>query len=165
MGLRMSRAAGPVPFRRGPLLLACCVLLLDQGTKAWVLRRVDDSISILPNFFSICRVLNNGAAWNLFAGHRLFLAVVGLVALGLLFVWRRRLGPEARRMDPCLGLLAGGIVGNLLDRIFRGQVVDFLDFNLGLYHWPAFNVADLAISVGVIFLLWTGCLGAMRNGD
>ncbi len=86
----------------------------------------------------------------------MLLAVLAIATLGAIFVSRRALGLQARIVQVCFGLLCGGIVGNLLDRLVHGHVIDFLDFHFGSYVYPTFNLADSGICVGVvIYLLWS----------
>lgn len=111
---------------------------------------------VIPNFFSIVHVGNFGAAWGIFSGRKIFLTLFAIVALGAIFFFRRQLEIERRPVQTAFGLLVGGIVGNLLDRLWHGYVVDFLDFRIPVidYHWPSFNLADCAIVVGVgLFLV------------
>ena len=145
--------------------LAACVFALDQFTKWLVLRFTveGDEIVIIPGFFNLAHRANTGAAWSLFTGNNAILASVALVAVVALFLARDHF--HARRLTGqlALGLIFGGIIGNLTDRLLPGRhaVVDFLHFYLqrrGSYEpldFPAFNVADSAICTGValIFLL------------
>jgi signal peptidase II len=140
-----------------PVLVAGAVIALDQVTK-WLVRdtflREGASHVVVPGFFNFCYVRNAGAAWGILSGWQSFLIVFSLAAMVLL-VWRRHLllGNLPWRWL-VLGLLLGGISGNLIDRIWLGCVVDFLDFYWGTAHFPAFNVADSSICIGVgLFLL------------
>jgi signal peptidase II len=145
--------------------MAACVFVLDQFTKWLVLRLIveGDEIVIIPGFFNLAHRANTGAAWSLFTGNNAVLAGVALVAVVALFLARDHF--HARRLSGqlALGLIFGGILGNLTDRLLphRHAVVDFLHFYLqrrGSYvplDFPAFNVADSAICTGValIFLI------------
>jgi signal peptidase II len=145
--------------------LALCVFALDQFTKWLVLRFTveGDEIVIIPGFFNLAHRANTGAAWSLFTGNNAILAGVALVAVVALALARHHF--HARRLTGqlALGLIFGGIIGNLTDRLLPGRhaVVDFLHFYLqrrGSYEpldFPAFNVADSAICTGValIFLI------------
>jgi signal peptidase II len=134
---------------------------LDQLTKEWILRSLSysDEIPVVPGFFHITHVRNPGAAFGMLATSpepvRLFFFVgVTLVAIGLIFSFYRKLAPGDRFSALSLGLILGGAVGNLLDRLRHGEVVDFLHFRLwGGYTWPDFNLADSFIVVGVILLV------------
>ena len=141
-------------------LLSLAIVVLDQVTKVYIMEtmRLHESIVVIPDFFSITYIRNPGAAFGLLAssGHTFRLVFFGLTsvfALGLLGMIFFRL-----RHDDWVGQLSiagilGGAIGNLLDRVRFGEVIDFLDFYINGYHWPAFNVADAAISVGVFFLI------------
>lgn len=143
------------------LLLGVLTFAADQLTKAWITSRLPlgsygpgESITVIPGFFYLVHVGNTGAAWSLFTGKSFYLAVVALVTLAAIFFWRRALGLRDRLTQVAFGLLCGGIVGNLVDRIQHRHVVDFLDFHFGSYVYPTFNVADSGICVGVILYLW-----------
>ena len=139
------------------LLVVCC----DQLSKMWILKNfaLYDSTVIIPGLFNLTFLRNTGAAFGMFAGHpawwrQLFFIGVAVVALVVILFMQRRLGRQNPLYTVSLGLIGGGAVGNLIDRILYGSVVDFLDVYIGSHHWPAFNVADSAITVGVaIFLL------------
>ena len=141
-----------------PLLVAVGIVLLDQATKEWVRRAfaLHESIPVLPDFFSLTYVRNTGAAWGMFSGQNLSLALLAVVMLAALVLFRHKLLMPGRIHRVALGLLCGGIVGNLLDRVRLDFVTDFLDFHWRGWHFPAFNVADSAICVGVaIYMLGT----------
>jgi signal peptidase II len=128
---------------------------LDQATKAWATASLEPlgSVTIIPGFFNLTYVRNTGVAFGMFAGHGFLVAafMIGLVALAL-FVSR---GVNWAQLEPNLagGALAGGALGNLIDRIRIGHVVDFLDFYVGTHHWPSFNVADSLICVSVAWIV------------
>ena len=141
-----------------PLLVALFIVVLDQASKEWVRGAfsLHDSIPILPGFFDLTYIRNTGAAWGMFSGQNIALSALALVMLALLVAFRRRILPPGRPHRVALGLLCGGIVGNLFDRLRLDYVTDFLDFHFRGAHFPAFNVADSAICVGVfIYLLGT----------
>lgn len=138
--------------------IALLVVGLDQATKLWVqgVMAPYQVIEILP-VFNLTLTFNQGAAFSFLSDaggwqRWFFIALSSLVSL-VLIVWLVRLGTEERRLAVGLALLLGGAVGNLIDRIAYGHVVDFLDFHWGGAHWPAFNVADSAITLGVVVLL------------
>jgi signal peptidase II len=144
----------------GFYLIALAIVLTDQATKAIVVRtmRLGQSIPLVPGFFDLTFVLNPGAAFSLFATlpERIrtpFFIVVSVAAIVLIAVYRARHLRGHRLASVSLGLILGGAVGNLIDRVRYGAVVDFLDVYVHRYHWPVFNVADSAISVGVALLL------------
>jgi signal peptidase II len=145
------------------LFLALPLFLLDQLTKWLVLQDIGfgTEIPVIPGFFSLVHVTNTGAAFGMMQGNNTFfiiLAVVALVVVVGLF-WQNR--PSANRAGPglsaitriALALLLAGIVGNLVDRLWRGQVIDFLHFYYRQYEFPSFNVADSCISIAAALLI------------
>lgn len=136
------------------------VLVLDQGTK-WYVEQTFDKHELLPvisGFFNLTRTYNYGAAFGLFAGladgtREIVLLGTAFVALAVVAYFLRHPHYQGRLAQTSLALVLGGAAGNLIDRFSRGAVVDFLDFYVGSYHWPAFNVADSAICTGVALLL------------
>lgn len=146
-----------------PLAIAVAVVIVDQLTKQWIMTNfaLHEQQSIIPGFFDLVYVTNTGAAFGFLAGSKtwlrqVFFIAVSIVALVVIFYAYDHLKKQARIFVYALGLIAGGAVGNLIDRLRFGSVVDFLDFYLGSHHWPAFNAADSAITTGVaLFLLGT----------
>jgi signal peptidase II len=143
-------------------LFAALAFALDQIAKAWINSRLPlgsygvNGIVIFPGFFNLVHVGNTGAAWSMFAGKSTLLAGLAIATLAAIFIWRRQLGLRHTVAQVCFGLLCGGTVGNLADRVTHGHVIDFLDFHFGSYIYPTFNVADAAICVGVIgYILWS----------
>ena len=143
------------------LVLALGVFVLDQITKFLIVANLPTGtygpprhIEIISGFFNLVHVGNTGAAWSLFAGKSTLLALLALTTLGAIFLWRRSLGLRLLPVQISFGLLCGGIVGNLLDRLVYGHVIDFLDFHFGNYIYPTFNLADSGICVGVGIYLW-----------
>ena len=140
------------------LALATFVVLLDQASKAWVLAsfRYLESVVVTP-FFNLVLVYNSGAAFSFLAGaggwQKWFFVVLALgISAWLLSMLRHH--AQERLLPASLSLILGGAIGNVIDRLRFDAVVDFLDFHLAGYHWPAFNVADSAITVGVVLMLW-----------
>ena len=143
--------------------IALLVLAFDQVTKAVLLRflpNVWDERTILPGFFKIVHWQNTGAAWSSFAGKNAWLAIIAIAALIILFFSRHHFNSHTLLGQLAFGLVIGGIMGNLMDRIFRQHVVDFLRFYIDQRGgneagFPAFNVADSAICIGVtlVFLI------------
>lgn len=143
---------------RPGLALALVVVLLDQFTKLWAERALTLYAPVeITSFFNLRLVYNPGAAFSFLstAGgwQRWVLSGIAL-GVGLLIVaWLARLPRRSWLSVTSLGLVLGGAVGNLVDRVRLGQVVDFLDFHYAGLHWPAFNVADAAITVGAVCLI------------
>jgi len=141
------------------LWLAVVVLALDQLTKLAIMDNLAAYRDVIPltGFFNLVHVHNTGAAFSLFADQpgwqQTFFVVLALVAAGvILYLLRKTRGQPL--FCAALALILGGAVGNLVDRVRYGHVIDFLDFYLGTWHWPAFNVADSAITVGAALLIW-----------
>ena len=137
------------------------ILVLDQLTKMIVDRTMSlhQSIPIIDGLFNLTYVRNTGAAFGIFAGSheafRLpFLILVSVLALGFVVVMLKRLRDEETGLITALSLIIGGAIGNLIDRVLYGEVIDFLDFYWSNYHWPAFNVADSCITIGVLITLF-----------
>jgi len=141
--------------------LGLAVFVLDQLTKAWISATIpfDEAsyhlhdTTVIDGFFYIIHVGNKGAAWSLFAGQTTLLALLAVITLGAIYYWRHALELRKRPVQLAFGLLCGGILGNLLDRVVHGHVIDFLDFHFGDYVYPTFNVADSGICVGVVIYL------------
>jgi signal peptidase II len=147
------------------LVIAIAVVAADQAAKAWVLdffsNRGGEPVAVVMPFFNLVLTGNRGMSFGLFNNSDAMNTVVftGLAAVIVvaLLLWLRRAHNAVIRL--ALGLIIGGAVGNVIDRLVRGAVVDFLDFHLGNWHWFAFNVADAAICLGVAALLLDGLLG------
>lgn len=140
------------------LALAAGVIVLDQLSKAWVLAAFEVG-EVLPvtGFFDLVLVFNSGAAFSFLAGaggwQRWFFVVLALgISAWIVAALRRH--PHLRLQSVALALVLGGALGNVVDRLRFGAVADFLSFHLAGWYWPAFNVADSAISVGVALLVW-----------
>ena len=128
------------------------VVLLDRITKLLVLNNmnVGESIAVIQGFFHLTYILNPGAAFGILAGQRWFFVVVAVVVLGLIVSFQNKLPAEQKLLRVCMGMIAVGAIGNLLDRLFISKVIDFLDFK----SWPyIFNVADSMIVVGGILMV------------
>jgi signal peptidase II len=150
--------------------LALVVFLIDQATKWWIVARVPfdpmhshgpgSDIEVIRGFFYIIHVGNTGAAWSMFSGRSITLAVLAAATLVGIFFWRHSLGLKQTLAQICFGLLCGGIFGNLVDRIVHKHVIDFIDLHFGSYVYPTFNVADSGICIGVLLYLWQ----SLRSG-
>jgi signal peptidase II len=140
------------------LLLAAVVILFDQLSKFWVLKNLElyQSIPLIPSF-SIVHARNYGAAFgflnNAGGWQTMFFAVVALIVSIVLVVWLKRIATTERQLAYALALILGGAIGNLIDRLQFNYVVDFLLFYYQSWQFPAFNLADAAISVGAAILL------------
>ena len=146
------------PMLRFGLLIAVPVVLLDQLSKWWVLADLMEPprTIVLTGFFNLVLVWNRGVSFGMFDmdsrwGPILLSALALLISVCLVF-WLRRV--DNRLVAVAIGLVLGGAIGNVIDRGRHGAVVDFLDFHAFGYHWPAFNVANSAITIGVALLLF-----------
>jgi signal peptidase II len=143
---------------RARLALAALVLALDQASKFAVLRCLEpyQQQALLPGF-NLTLVFNRGASFSFLADaggwQRWLFAALAILASVAIIVLLRRTPPADRCNGYGLALVLGGAVGNLIDRIWLGQVIDFLDLYYGAWHWPAFNLADSAITAGAALLL------------
>lgn len=152
---------------RVDLILVALILGTDRAVKALIPRflEIHQSISVIPGFFRITYLKNTGGAFGILSGwdsplRQAFFVFASATALGLLFfLYRQAVKDNMRYLRLSFVLIAGGAMGNLYDRITTGEVVDFLDFFIGRYHWPAFNVADMAISAGAVILVWSYLTG------
>lgn len=141
--------------------LALIILLLDQVSKWMVVTHIEahQTLSVIPGFFSLVLVKNRGMAFGIFSQTRsgfyyYFLLSTTIGAIGVIlfsFFWIKS---SKKWLTVGLSLILGGAVGNFVDRLRLGYVIDFLDFFLKGYHWPAFNVADSAVTVGTFWLLF-----------
>lgn len=135
--------------------IAFIVLLIDQVIKLIITMNLKfaQSLTVIPNFFRITYLKNTGGAFSILDNHILWLIIFTIIVLLVLiyFIWKKR--PFDKINSIILGLLLGGILGNLLDRIRLGYVVDFLDFNFGSYHYPVFNTADICIVFACLILI------------
>ncbi len=144
------------------MLLGVCtalsVLILDQITKYWVLNDVlaERGVVVYSSFFSLVRAWNTGVSFSMFnnwgTAGVIVLSLVSLTIVVFLFLWLR--SEKSRLIQVALGFIIGGACGNVIDRIRLGAVFDFLDFSIGDYHWPAFNVADSFICIGAGLIIF-----------
>jgi len=143
------------------LMVSLIIVVLDQVTKWLVLVNIPmyHSIPIVDNFFSLRHIHNPGGAFGFMANQsqlirQILFHGVSLISLGVIVYFYHQAPKEYPFLLISLSLIFGGAIGNLIDRFRMGEVVDFLDFYIGSYHWPAFNVADSAVSVGVTVLMY-----------
>jgi len=161
-------------LRRLGLGLAFATMALDQLTKWWIVNFVmkpPNVIEVTPffievtPFFNLVLVLNRGVSFGMFGSDsnlgRWLLTALALAIVCALAVWLWRV--EKPWLAVALGLIIGGAIGNVIDRAMVGAVVDFLDFHVADYHWPAFNVADMGITCGAAVLIWDSVFGYQRD--
>jgi signal peptidase II len=139
------------------LLIFCIgILLLDQWTKSIVVQKLPlyQRVEVIQGFFHLTHVRNTGGAFGIFGGEKgglgsILFVVVSLVAIGAIVFLFLKIKENEKTLAFSFSLILSGAAGNLIDRLRYGEVVDFLDFHLAGYHWPAFNVADSAICIGI----------------
>ncbi len=152
------------------LALAGVIIGLDQFTK-WLAEQYlvyGEPVPVLP-LFNLTLAYNTGAAFSLLAEaggwQRWLFAGLALVVSVIIIAWLRRLGPKERLTGLALTLILSGALGNLIDRLYLGYVIDFIDVYYGSYHWPAFNIADSAITVGATLLVISSLFGGPRRSS
>lgn len=136
-------------------LISLLCLFIDQITKLIITSNfeLNKSIVLIDNFFNLTYVRNDGAAWSIFSGNRLFLILIGILAIFLIYKYFIK-DKNLRKIEIITyGLLLGGIIGNLIDRIIFGYVIDFLDFLIFGYNFPVFNFADTFIVISVLLII------------
>ena len=147
-------------------VLTIAVIICDQLTK-YVVR---ETIPLYETFievgiFSIVHGQNTGSAFGLFAGFTNFLIIASLIGLALILYFFVKQASANLFVRIAVGLIVGGAVGNLIDRVLYKEVIDFLDFFIGRYHWPAFNVADSCITIGVGMMILDSFMGEHPVGQ
>ncbi len=157
------------------LLVAVAVFAADQASKFWMLKNIpagayrgdEQSLTLIDGWLYFVHIYNPGAAWGMFSGWAMALGLLGIAAIALMFVFRRQLELHRRPVQLIFGLLIGGILGNLVDRFAYGHVLDFILVILpGGYEWPAFNVADIAITSSVAAYFIASIVQSLRKrGD
>ena len=149
--------------RPGPhLVLIAVMIAADQITKAVVAKSVPfyGSVSVIPGFFSISHIHNTGAIFGMFGGSgsrliAILLTAASLTAMGLVIVYFLKTPASQKAMRFALSLILAGALGNFIDRLFRGYVIDFLEVHVKKFYWPTFNIADSCISIGAVLLVFT----------
>jgi signal peptidase II len=138
------------------LIFSIGVLVLDQWTKSLVLEKLPlyQRVEVIPGFFNLTHVRNTGGAFGIFGGEKgglgsILFVVVSFVAIGVIIFLFVKIKENEKTLALSFALILSGAAGNLIDRLRYGEVIDFLDFHLSTYHWPAFNVADSAICIGI----------------
>ncbi|PKK91472.1 MAG: signal peptidase II [Candidatus Wallbacteria bacterium HGW-Wallbacteria-1] len=135
--------------------LATLLVGADQYTKYLAVKRIayGSTIEIVPNFFNLTYVKNYGAAFGLFQNQLAIFVVVAVVAISVIVVYSFMISEKEYLLQFGLSMLLGGAIGNFIDRLKLGYVIDFLNLHYYRHHWPVFNVADIAIDLGVAFIL------------
>ena len=142
-------------------LIILSVLVVDQSTKIIISQTVSPytHISVIPGFFNLTHIHNRGAIFGFFSRSggpfiSILLTVASLAALSFVIYYFLKTPATEKMMKISLSLILGGALGNLVDRVFKGYVVDFADFYIRQWHWPAFNVADASITIGALCLIF-----------
>lgn len=148
--------------------LALLVIILDQLSKLWLVRSLElGAVKRLTAWFDLVHVYNRGAAFSFLAEaggwQRWFFVILALAICSWLFVLLRQHAREWL-MPLAIALIMGGAIGNVIDRFVYGAVVDFLSFHVAGFYWPAFNVADSGITVGVVLMLWCQFVNGEKHG-
>lgn len=133
-------------------VLPLAVVILDQFSKYIVVENMvlGESIPIIEEVFHLTYILNPGAAFGMFAHNRLFFIAIAVIVIGIIIWARREILASPWEVKAGCGLFLGGAIGNLIDRARQGMVIDFFDFRI----WPVFNIADIAICIGVGLIIW-----------
>jgi len=141
-------------------VIAGLVVILDQVTKILILKYLPlhQNIGVIPGLFDITHIHNPGGAFGFMSGvssklRSIIFLFISSLAVGLIFYFYKKTPPALPWLSAAFALIFGGAIGNLVDRLRFGVVIDFLDFYIGNWHWPAFNIADSAITVGIIIFI------------
>ena len=137
------------------LIVAIVILIIDQLTKKIITAtmNIGDSYEVIPHFLNITSHRNNGAAWGILSGKMGFFYIVTLIILAVLIIFYIKETKYNAFMQVAISLLFAGALGNFIDRLFNGEVVDFIDTNIFGYDFPIFNIADSSLTIGVIFVI------------
>lgn len=136
------------------VVISFVTIILDQISKFIVNKTIAFGFSkeIIHNFFSITNARNFGAAWSILWNKRIYLILISLFALAFVIFLLYREKDKTKYKTVYYGLLIGGIIGNLIDRVFLGYVVDFLDFTFFGFHYPIFNISDISIVISILLI-------------
>jgi signal peptidase II len=143
--------------------VAAIVVIIDQASKRiiWEIYKYSGGTDVLDGVLRVTLSKNTGAVMGILSGSPTLLLVIRIISIGALifFSFRMRYAPMIKRV--CLGLILGGAFGNLIDHIATGEVLDFIDMGIGRYRWPTYNVADIAVTIGAVILIY----GFIRHTD
>lgn len=151
-------------MRTKSLIIATFILVIDQIVKVSIdsFWRINEIITVIPNFFYFTKVYNDGAAWSMLDGSIIILIIVAVLALIFLINYQKHFQNKYRNII-AFGLIYGGLLGNLVDRIIYGYVIDYIKILIGSYNFPVFNIADVAIVSGFILLIYAVIKGEDKN--
>ena len=152
----MTEAVSSPP--RWPFIISLVSVIADQISKNYFYTTYElyESRVVIPGFFNFTRTFNTGAAFSLFKGHPEALTIISVTVFALMVIFRAKLFQNTKVEQIAFGLIAGGIIGNLTDRMQHGYVIDFIHWYVGEYSWPIFNIADSCICVGVGLYMISG---------
>lgn len=147
-------------------IVALLSIILDQWTKSLIVKKMDlhESIPIIDHFFSITSHRNKGAAWGILQGQMTFFYIITVIVVIGIIYFMHKYAQESKLLAISLSLILGGAIGNFIDRLFRKEVVDFLDFTIITYNFPIFNVADSCLTIGVILFLIATIMDERKKG-
>ena len=151
-------------MRTKSLIIATFILVIDQIVKVSIdsFWRINEIITVIPNFFYFTKVYNDGAAWSILDGSIIILIIVAVLAFIFLINYQKHFQNKYRNII-AFGLIYGGLLGNLVDRIIYGYVIDYIKILIGSYNFPVFNIADVAIVSGFILLIYAVIKGEDNN--
>ncbi len=151
-------------MRTKSLIIATFILVIDQIVKVSIdsFWRINEIITVIPNFFYFTKVYNDGAAWSILDGSIIILIIVAVLAFIFLINYQKHFQNKYRNII-AFGLIYGGLLGNLVDRIIYGYVIDYIKILIGSYNFPVFNIADVAIVSGFILLIYAVIKGEDKN--
>lgn len=142
-------------MKKKVIIYSFIIIIIDLISKLVIdkLLKINETISVINNFFSITKVFNRGASFSMFIGYRLLFILIGIITIVILFKYLNNFKMNNRNIL-AFSLLIGGIMGNLIDRVIYGYVIDFLDFNIFGFDAPIFNIADTCICIGAFLLFY-----------
>lgn len=151
-------------MRKKSLIIAALILIIDQLIKIMVAKEFSYGTlkTIIPNFFYLTKVYNDGAAWSIFSESIAFLVILAIVALIFLLNYEKSFISNKKNIM-AFGLVYGGLLGNLIDRVMYNYVIDYIKLVFGNYHFPIFNFADMSIVIGVLLIFWAIIRGEEKN--
>jgi len=136
-------------------VIALIIIAIDQLTKWIVMKTMElgEQITIIENFFYLTSHRNSGAAWGILEGQMMFFYIITIIAVIIVVYYMQKYGKDSKLLALGFSFILGGAIGNFIDRLIRQEVVDFFDFVIFGYDFPIFNIADSALTIGVIFVI------------
>ena len=151
-------------MRKKSIIIALFIVFYDQFIKIIIDKNffIGQTKSIIKDFLILTKIYNEGAAWSFFEGMRIMLIIVGILALVFLLLWEEKFIYK-RRTQTGFGLIYGGLIGNMIDRIAYSHVIDYIKINVPFYNFPVFNFADVMIIIGFILIFYALVKGEEKN--